>query len=227
MGKQWSFVPSTKIAITKQKIDFWPQISKFWGQKSTFSPLAANWSLNDQCFQHEKVVSLESRYEGTKIFTPCPQKIGFGAQKRPNLAQNWHFGPNIGIFGPLDIMPDQKTMRTSCQSGFLLCWYQNFYLLPQKLGILAQKRPNLVQNMHFWSFWAKYCHFLHILSNDWPKIGIFGQFGPGHAGFFGALLVGRLVVVARGLYLARHLFTLFKYCTKKKRKKFLSHSAVV
>ena len=41
-----------------------------------------------------------------------------------------------------------------------------------------------------------------------PKIGIFGQFGPGHAGFFGALLVGRLVVVARGLYLARHLFTL-------------------
>ena len=41
-----------------------------------------------------------------------------------------------------------------------------------------------------------------------PKIGIFGQFGPGHAGFFGPLLVGRLVVGARGLYLARHLFTL-------------------
>ena len=29
------------------------------------------------------------------------------------------------------------------------------------------------------------------------------------AGSFGALLVGRLVVAARGLYLARHLFTLF------------------
>ena len=43
-----------------------------------------------------------------------------------------------------------------------------------------------------------------------PKIGVFGQFGPGHAGFFGALLVGRLVVVARGLYLARHLFPLNK-----------------
>ena len=42
----------------------------------------------------------------------------------------------------------------------------------------------------------------------WPKIGIFGQFGPGHLGFFGALLVGQLAVVARGLYLARHLFTL-------------------
>merc|ERR1712113_693392 len=136
-------------------------------------------------------------------------------------------------------------MRTSCLDG-LLCWYQNFYLLPKKLGFLALKWPNLVQNLHFWSFWAKYCHSLHILSNArpknnvnkvprwvfryvgnktydfsskkkdflpkndqiWPKIGIFGQFGPGHAGLFGALLAGRLVVVARGLYLARHLFTL-------------------
>ena len=51
--------------------------------------------------------------------------------------------------------------------------------------------------------------FLPQNDQIWPKIGIFGQFGPGHAGFFGALLVGRLVVVARGLYLARHLFTLW------------------
>ena len=49
-----------------------------------------------------------------------------------------------------------------------------------------------------------------LLKNDqiWLRIGIFGRFGPGHAGFFGALLVGQLVVLARGLYLARHLFTL-------------------
>ena len=50
--------------------------------------------------------------------------------------------------------------------------------------------------------------FLPKKDRIWPKIGIFGQFGPGHAGLFGALLVSRLVVVARGLYLARHLFTL-------------------
>ena len=37
---------------------------------------------------------------------------------------------------------------------------------------MAQKRPNLVQNMHFWSFWAKYCHFLHILSNARPKTNV-------------------------------------------------------
>ena len=39
----------------------------------------------------------------------------------------------------------------------------------RKIGFLDQKRPKLVQNMHFWSFWAKYCHFLHILSNARPK----------------------------------------------------------
>ena len=42
----------------------------------------------------------------------------------------------------------------------------------------------------------------------WPKIGIFVHFGPGLAGSFGTLLVDWMVVVALGLYLARHLFTL-------------------
>ena len=37
---------------------------------------------------------------------------------------------------------------------------------------MAQKWPNLVQNLHFWSFWAKYCHFLHILSNARPKTNV-------------------------------------------------------
>ena len=51
--------------------------------------------------------------------------------------------------------------------------------------------------------------FLPKNDQIWPKTGIFGQFGPGHAGLFSAQLVGRLVVVARGLYLARHLSTLY------------------
>ena len=40
-----------------------------------------------------------------------------------------------------------------------------------------------------------------LLKNDQilPKICIFGQFGPGHAGLFGALLVGCLVVVAQAV----------------------------
>ena len=50
---------------------------------------------------------------------------------------------------------------------------------------------------------------IFLPKNDpiWPEIGFFLSI----AGSFGALLVGRLVVVARGLYLARHLFTLFSY----------------
>merc|ERR1711978_195397 len=58
-------------------------------------------------------------------------------------------------------------------------------------------------------FCSKKKDFLPKNDQIWPKIGIFGQFGPGYAGLFGALLVGWLVVVARGLYLARHLFTLY------------------
>merc|ERR1712074_40891 len=161
-----AFVQSTKIAIPKQKIDFWPQISKFWGQKSTFSPLAANWSLADQCFQHKKGVSLESRYEGTKIFTPCPPKIGFGAQKLPNLAQNWHFGPNIGIFGPFDLKPDQKNNADKLSRRFSVMLVPKLLLTPIKTRIFGPKTAKigpksafLVQNLHFWSFWAKYCHF--------------------------------------------------------------------
>ena len=49
-----------------------------------------------------------------------------------------------------------------------------------------------------------------MTKNDqiWPEIGIFGHFGQGIASSFGALLAGWLVVEARGLYLARHLFNL-------------------
>ena len=64
-------------------------------------------------------------------------------------------------------------------------WVTKILIFPVEIRIFAPKRPNLA------------------------KIGIFGRFGPGHAGFFGALLVGQLVVVVRGLYLARHLFTLY------------------
>ena len=98
--------------------------------------------------------------------------------------------------------------------------------------------------MHFWCFWAKYCHFLPISSyarpktnankvprwvfryvgnktfdfsskkkdflpknnTIWPEIGIFVHFRPGLAAH---LVPCCLVVVACGLYLARHLFTLY------------------
>ena len=90
------------------ELNFWPQISRFSGQNCTFLFLMVNWSRTGQWFQHERGVSLVPWYEDTKSFTPSPPKWIL-AQKWPNLAQNWHFWPNIGIFGPFDLMPDQKT----------------------------------------------------------------------------------------------------------------------
>ena len=70
--------------------------------------------------------------------------------------------------------------------------------------------PKCLGGNKTFDFSSKKKDFLPKNDQIWPKIGIFGQFGPGHAGLFSALLVGRLGVVARGLYLARHLFTLFE-----------------
>ena len=114
----------------------------------------------------------------------------------------------IRIFGP-------KTAKFGPKSAFLVILGQ---ILPF-LHIFSIDRPknnaNKVPRWVFryvgnkaYDFSSKKKDFLPKNDQIWPKIGIFGQFGPGHAGLFSALLVGRLVVVARGLYLARHLFTL-------------------
>ena len=78
-------------------------------------------------------------------------------------------------------MLDQKTMQTRCLGAFSVMWVTKLLISPVKIRIFCPRTT---------------------------KIGIFVHFGPGLAGSFGALLVGWLVVVARGLYLARHLFTL-------------------
>ena len=57
-------------------------------------------------------------------------------------------------------------------------------------------------------FSSKNQDFLPKKVQIWPESGIFVHFGPGLAGSFGSLLVRWLVVVVRGLYLARHLFSL-------------------
>ena len=115
----------------------------------------------------------------------------------------------IRIFGP-------KTAKFGPKSAFLVILGQ---ILPF-LHILSNARPkNNVNKVPRWvfryvgnktfDFSFKKKDFLPKNDQIWPKTGIFSWYGPGHAGFFGALLVGQLVVVARGLYLARHLFTLW------------------
>ena len=115
----------------------------------------------------------------------------------------------IRIFGP-------KTAKFGPKSAFLVILGQ---ILPFFAHFVQWPTKNNVNKVPRWvfryvgnktyDFSSKKKDFLPQNDKIWPKLGIFGWYGPGHAGFFGALLVGQLVVVARGLYLARHLFTLF------------------
>ena len=58
-------------------------------------------------------------------------------KKRPNLAKNWHFWPNMGIFGPFNPMPDLKTIRTSCLGGLSVMWIPKLLLTHIKIRIFG------------------------------------------------------------------------------------------
>ena len=107
------------------------------------------------------------------------------------------FGPKMAKFGP--------------KSAFLVILGQILPFFAHFVQFLTKKYMNKVPRWVFryvgnktFDFSSKKKDFLPKNDQIWPKTGNFGQFGPGHAGLFSALLV----VVARGLYLARHLFTL-------------------
>ena len=77
-------------------------------------------------------------------------------------------------------MPDQKPMWTRCLGGFYVMWVTKLLISPVKNRIFCSKMTKFSLNLAFLSI----------------------------TGSFGAPLVGWLVVLARGLYLGRHLFTL-------------------
>ena len=112
------------------------------------------------------------------------------------------FGPKTAKFGPKSAFLVILGQILPFFAHFVQCWPKN------NVNKVPRWVFRYVGNKTF-DFSSKKKDFLPKNDQIWPKIGIFGQFGPGHAGLFSALLVGRLVVVARGLYLARHLFTLY------------------
>ena len=122
----------------------------------------------------------------------------------------------IRIFGP-------KTAKFGPKSAFLVILGQILPFLAHFVQCLTKNNVNKVPRWVFryvgnktFDFSSKKKDFLPKNDQIWPKTGIFGQFGPG---LFSALLMGRLVVVARGLYLARHLFTLLLDLRKDNIKK--------
>ena len=141
----------------------------------------------------------------------------FFAHKRPNLAQNWLFWPDIGICGPFGLMADQNTMQRRCLGGFSVTWVPKLLLPPVRLGFMAPKGQIWSKISIFGQLLAFLAYFFPCPTkknaNKSPRCffirgGFFRHFESGLAGSCGALLVGWLVVVARGLYLARHLSTL-------------------
>ena len=92
-----------------KKLTFGPKYPNFGVKKHIFTPsgqLEPHWSM----FSTQKRCLIGILIWGYQNFYSLPpKKLDFGPKKRPNLAQNWHFGPNIGIFGPFDLMPDQST----------------------------------------------------------------------------------------------------------------------
>ena len=92
-----------------------------------------------------------------------PLQLRILAKKRPNLAQKWHFWPHNGIFGPLCLMPDQKSMQIRCPDRVSVTWISKLLLFPI--------------NIEKWPKTAKFG----------PKYDFLGTF---LASSFGALLVG-------------------------------------
>ena len=212
--KKWIFGPKTakcgpKLAFLAKYRHFWPIWSDAWPKNNS-----------------NKLPRWFFRYMGAKTLTYFQKIIIFGPKtakfgpklaflakyqhfwpirwKHVNKVRRWFcvrraplirtFGPKTAKFGPKYVFlvilgqilvslihmvphPTNKTMGTRCLSGFLICVYQNFCSFPKWLGCLAKKRPFLPQNML-----------------SWAHMGLVGSFG--------ALLVGWLVVVVRGLYLA-------------------------
>merc|ERR1712012_756649 len=83
----WSFVPSTKIAITKQKIDFWPQISKFWGQKKHIFAPSGQFEPQRSMFSTQKKCLIRIPIRRYQNFYSMPPK-------------NWIWGQKTAKFGP-------------------------------------------------------------------------------------------------------------------------------
>ena len=115
--------------------------------------------------QFEQVAQVVFRFVDTKTFTYSHKSQDFW----PINGQIWpkidFFGQILAFLAHLIPCPTNKQCEQGAQVVFPLNGYQNFCFLPKELGFLAPKQPNLVQNMHFWSFWAKYWHFWPISSN--------------------------------------------------------------
>ena len=125
------------------KLLFW--VPEKWPKLHIFVP-SSQLELQRSMFSIQKWCLIGSLIWGNQKFYSIPPKNGFLAQVWPNLAKNWHFWPNIGIFGPFDPIPDQKTMQTRCLGGFSVTWVEHGFNM-NMVDIVA-----LLEELKFLSF---------------------------------------------------------------------------
>ena len=123
--------------IPKQKNTFGPKYSIFWVKIAHFHPYRPIGATPVNVFNTKEVSHWFPDIRIPKVKLHPLQKRSFGP-KRPNAASNWHLWPNIGIFGPIDLMPDQKKMRTGCPSGSIM-WVPKLLLTPIKIRLFGPK----------------------------------------------------------------------------------------
>ena len=76
----------------------------------------------------------------------------------------------MGSFGPFDLMPDQKTMQTSCLGGFSIMWVPKILLTPVKIRIFGLKPakfgPKYAFVVNLGQILAFFAHFVPCPTNN-------------------------------------------------------------
>ena len=122
--------PSTKIAITIQKIDFWPQISNFFGSKKHIFAPSGQLEPHRSMFSTQKRGLIGLPIWGYQNFYSLPPKDWIFCLKTAKFGPKLAFSAKYRHFWPIWSKAWPKNNADKLSRWFLLCWYQNFYLLP-------------------------------------------------------------------------------------------------
>ena len=134
-----------------------PNIQILGSKKHIFAP-------SGQLEPHRSMFSTQKRcligipIRGYQNFYSLPPKNWILGPKTAKFGPKRHFGPNIGIFGPFDLMPDQKQCGQVAEVVF--CYVGTKLLLnPIKIRIIGPKNGQI---------WSKICIFWSFLGQILP-----------------------------------------------------------
>ena len=161
----------TKIAITIQKVDFWPQISKFLGKKAHFR-LSGQLEPHRSMFSTQKMCLIGLPIWGYQNFYSLPPKIGFWAQKQPNLAQKLakyrHFWPIRSNAWP-------KNNADKLPKWFSVMLVPKHLLTPIKIWIFGPKTakfgPKYAFLVNLGQILPFFAHFVQFPTKNQCKLG--------------------------------------------------------